>query len=324
MSDLTIKYNKQKVEESISLLSEIRGDLADADDMLYNAVMKISNAKGFEMVEDDDTAIDIRMPEKLIIQCRETAKSTINTLNDLSYSIESYSNGGTSDSGENTSRTSPQTNPPETTPETVPQTDAPIVGREESSTPPIALYGPGPGSEDGNIPVVLYGPGPGSSPETIPVMLYGPGPSPEEIYTSPPETIPVMLYGPGPSPEEIYTSPPETIPVMLYGPGPAEDTIQQNRIYNPIGGQGSSEETSSYTPSPVPETSPNVEYSSIPDTAVGMEMDYKDFMGPAAAGLGTGIASLIGANQIRKKKELEEQDKEQEDDDIELLDDNKK
>jgi len=340
MSDSTILYDKKRVEDSVSLLSEIRSDLAEADDLLYNAIIKIVNAKGFPVIEGDDPAIDMRMPETLIVQCREEAKKTINQLNNISYSVEAYSKDD-SVVPKTEEKTTPSTQP-STTVETTPETSPISTGEEEHNMPialygpgpgpssddgniPVVLYGPGPGpsSDDGNIPVVLYGPGPGPSSDdgNIPVALYGPGPGSEEIYTSPPETIPVMLYGPGPSPEKIYTSPPETIPVMLYAPGPSEESIQQNRIYNPIGGQGSSEETSSYTPSPVPETSPNVEYSSIPDTAVGMEMDVNDYIAPLAAGLSSGIAGLVGVHQIRKRKEEE---KEQEDDDIELLDDNKK
>ena len=89
-SNNTIVYNEAKVSEAQDLLNEIKNDLSDADNTLYDAVMKISRARGIENVEVDETAIDMRMPERLMIQCREDTKTISDTLDNQVHAIESF------------------------------------------------------------------------------------------------------------------------------------------------------------------------------------------------------------------------------------------
>ena len=84
-------YNEERINDAQVLLEEIKNDLYDTDCLLYDAVMKISYAPGIEHVEGDDAAIDMRMPEKLMIQCREETKSISDTLNNQVSLIQSYS-----------------------------------------------------------------------------------------------------------------------------------------------------------------------------------------------------------------------------------------
>ena len=102
-ANATIKYDEAKVSEAQALLNEIKNDLSEVDNTLYDAVMKISNANGIEFVEVDDSAIDMRMPERLMTQCREDTKNISDTINNQVRAIESFMNENSVSAGGDTS-----------------------------------------------------------------------------------------------------------------------------------------------------------------------------------------------------------------------------
>ena len=55
MDNFDLVFEKEKVNEAKELLESIRRDIAEVDEDLYNSVMSISNARGFEeVVRDSD------------------------------------------------------------------------------------------------------------------------------------------------------------------------------------------------------------------------------------------------------------------------------
>lgn len=83
-------YDEASIRDGRSLLTEIRNDISDLDQQLYDGIMKISYANGFDQVDQENSEIDLRMPEKLLIQCREEVKGITDALNNQTHLINSY------------------------------------------------------------------------------------------------------------------------------------------------------------------------------------------------------------------------------------------
>ena len=206
-------YNPERVKEARDLLDEIKEDIASTDNMLYDAVMKIGYAQGIEDVEQDDVSIDMRMPEKLMIQCRDETKFVDQTFDDQVQIIENFIYG------ENRS------------------------GTGGTVTAELTDLGGGMIREDGTLVEdpgnnqALYGPPPGDNTKPIGTgsdggweaqPLYG-VPSTDVPITTPPST-PEGTYQPlygVPSTEVPITTPPST-PEGTYQPlyGVLEPTVE--------------------------------------------------------------------------------------------------
>ncbi len=294
-------FDEVKLGEARDMLDEIQNDLYDADNLLYDAVMKISYARGIDQVEIEDSAIDMRMPEKWMIQCREETKNISDTLDYQIQSIEKYTGDNISGSGGQSTSVA-QARKVELTDTNMEVLEETANGKEVPPTTPMII------EKVNTNRQLLYGP----APITIdpPVQaLYGPDPVTSAPITSGPITSPQLLYGPAP----ITIDPPVQ---ALYGPAP------QPRVdtgYTP-----STSDTVSHTISlpggseyePIPETSstatPNtstVEYSAIPETGVGMKRGFGDYIAPAAIGAAAGIIGM-GISKARKKEQDEEENEE--------------
>ena len=230
-----LMYNPERVKDARDLLQEIKDDIYDADCMLYDGVMKVAYSYGVENVEQEDTAIDMRMPEKLMIQCREETSNVSDTLDNQVQLIENFLHGEDVSSAQ--ARRSGTV--------TAEMTDLGGGIYEESGTMPQLLYGPPnqmPSTDVVTTQQLLYGPPPSTimpmtGVSTLPQLLYGPpsqtpitsvqtlyGVPRPGIGTLPPVTVPMTsvqaLYG-VPSPG-IGTLPPVPVPMTsiqaLYGP----------------------------------------------------------------------------------------------------------
>ncbi len=99
MRDEDLIYNREKIQEARDLLDEIKDDIADVDYELYDAVMKIGYAYGIDEIERDNTSIDLRVPEQLMIQCREETTGIRDNLSNQVHLIEGFLAGEGGSSG---------------------------------------------------------------------------------------------------------------------------------------------------------------------------------------------------------------------------------
>ena len=63
-------YDKQSVEHAISILTESRTDLFEADNEIYEAIKDLTNANGFHLIEIEAGGMDVKLPEKVINNLR--------------------------------------------------------------------------------------------------------------------------------------------------------------------------------------------------------------------------------------------------------------
>ena len=92
-NDADLVYNREKIQQARDLLDEIKDDISAVDYELYDAVMKIGYAYGIEEIERDNTSIDLRVPERLMIQCREETTSIRDNLSNQVHLIEAFLSG---------------------------------------------------------------------------------------------------------------------------------------------------------------------------------------------------------------------------------------
>ena len=85
-----VRYNEKKIKEAKELIEEIKKDLYQTDWLLYNAVMKISYAKGMNDVIYDNPCIDMNKPEELMIQCRKSTTFVSDTLKTQIEQLDQY------------------------------------------------------------------------------------------------------------------------------------------------------------------------------------------------------------------------------------------
>ncbi len=90
MNSTEIVYKKEPVEQAIKMLNECRTELYDADCLIYEAMIKLVNAKGYPLVEQEDTFIDSKMPEKLMTDLRARIKEVILNLTSKTKLLEDY------------------------------------------------------------------------------------------------------------------------------------------------------------------------------------------------------------------------------------------
>ena len=162
-----LRYDRELINDSFNLLKEIRNDFYEVDDLLYKSVTSIVNTKGFYLIDNGDFNIDMRLPEKLVEQCRELIETIIKKLVSMVQAIEDYDSDSSSE-------------------------------YQYMVTDPV-LYGPAPVPTTGGVSSdpVLYGPAPVPKTEVNPVnpVLYGPVPVPATT------TVVINKNDPVPSPE---------------------------------------------------------------------------------------------------------------------------
>lgn len=66
-----IKYNKEQTSHGIEQLKQSQKELYEADVLFYKGVMALAAAKGMDLIISEDSGINLYMPEKIVIECRE-------------------------------------------------------------------------------------------------------------------------------------------------------------------------------------------------------------------------------------------------------------
>ncbi len=82
-ADDNIVYDEEKIDEAQQLVERINDELADLDDRLYVTLRKLANTNGFDLIEDKNSEIDIRVPEKMMMENRSDVRNIGNTLTNL-------------------------------------------------------------------------------------------------------------------------------------------------------------------------------------------------------------------------------------------------
>ena len=87
-----IVYNKEKISHGVEELKQCQKELYEADVLFYKGIMALAAAKGIDLIINEDAAINLYMPEKIVIECREeigrlldeitTKVALVETLND--------------------------------------------------------------------------------------------------------------------------------------------------------------------------------------------------------------------------------------------------
>ena len=66
-----IKYNKEQANYGLEELKRCQKELYEADVLFYKGVMALASAKGIDLILREDAGINLYMPEKIVIECRE-------------------------------------------------------------------------------------------------------------------------------------------------------------------------------------------------------------------------------------------------------------
>ena len=90
INNVTLIYDKDKIDYARSLAIAIIHDLYDIDCMLFDAVMKIAYAPGIAEIEFENNAIDMRIPEVYMIQSRQKSKMIYDTISKQIVTIDQY------------------------------------------------------------------------------------------------------------------------------------------------------------------------------------------------------------------------------------------
>ena len=90
MNSTEIVYKKESVQQAIKMLTECKTELYDTDCIIYEAMIKLINAKGFSLVEGQDTHIDSKMPETLIKELRTQIKDVIANISGKTQILENF------------------------------------------------------------------------------------------------------------------------------------------------------------------------------------------------------------------------------------------
>ena len=77
MSSTEIKFNKEQANYGIEQLKQCQKELYEADKLFYKGIMALASAKGMDLILREDAGINLYMPEKIVIECREEVATLI-------------------------------------------------------------------------------------------------------------------------------------------------------------------------------------------------------------------------------------------------------
>lgn len=77
MSSTEIKLNKEQANYGIEQLKQCQRELYEADKLFYKGIMALASAKGMDLILKEDAGINLYMPEKIVIECREEVATLI-------------------------------------------------------------------------------------------------------------------------------------------------------------------------------------------------------------------------------------------------------
>lgn len=91
MSNTTeIKYNKEQANYGIEQLKQCQKELYEADVLFYKGVMALAQAKGMDLILTEDAGINLYMPERIVIECREEITHLIEDITTKIALIEGF------------------------------------------------------------------------------------------------------------------------------------------------------------------------------------------------------------------------------------------
>ena len=307
MSNTTeIKYNKEQANYGIEQLKQCQKELYEADVLFYKGVMALAQAKGIDLILTEDAGINLYMPERIVIECREEITQLIEDITTKIALIEGF-NDEPKEPVETIQRrelieeratVQPMYAPP----------GKPVVPIEGRPGPQL-LYAPpsvNPGEPIEGTPIVqpMYAP-----PGVQPIGPIEGTPGPQLLY-APPSVNPIGPIEGTPIVQPMYAPPGVEIgpiegtpgPQLLYAPpsinpiGPIEGTPIVQPMYAPPGIEEKvSVPQMIYAPPSV--TTP--EYEPIPNTSTTglIEKNYVSKHPKLIGGLGAAVG-LFGIPTI--------------------------
>ena len=85
-----IKYNKEQANYGIEQLKQCQKELYEADVLFYKGVMALAQAKGMDLILTEDAGINLYMPERIVIECREEITNLIEDITTKIALIEGF------------------------------------------------------------------------------------------------------------------------------------------------------------------------------------------------------------------------------------------
>ena len=274
-SSTEIKFNKEQANYGIEELRQCQKELYEADKLFYKGIMALASARGMDLILKEDAGINLYMPEKIVIECREEVANLIEEISTKISLVEGFN--------EVPKEETVQYRKAEVIEDTVGTEAEPVSKKIVIPGPVQALYAP-PGTENPEIGGPIKIPGP------IQALYAPPG---EEI--GPIEGTPVVqpMYGVV-TPEQPIVSP---IVQPMYGVVTPEQPIV-SPIVQPMYGVvtpdiGTGTDTMPVTPpigiNPVVGTP---EYETIPNTGIPGVIE-KNYISKHPRLIG-GLAATIG------------------------------
>ena len=274
-SSTEIKFNKEQANYGIEELRQCQKELYEADKLFYKGIMALASARGMDLILKEDAGINLYMPEKIVIECREEVANLIEEISTKISLVEGFN--------EVPKEETVQYRKAEVIEDTVGTEAEPVSKKIVIPGPVQALYAP-PGTENPEIGGPIKIPGP------IQALYAPPG---EEI--GPIEGTPVVqpMYGVV-TPEQPIVNP---IVQPMYGVVTPEQPIV-SPIVQPMYGVvtpdiGTGTDTMPVTPpigiNPVVGTP---EYETIPNTGIPGVIE-KNYISKHPRLIG-GLAATIG------------------------------
>ena len=90
MSSTEIKFNKEQANYGIEQLKQCQRELYEADKLFYKGIMALASAKGMDLILKEDAGINLYMPEKIVIECREEIASLIEEISSKIALVEGF------------------------------------------------------------------------------------------------------------------------------------------------------------------------------------------------------------------------------------------
>ena len=307
-----IKYNKEQANYGIEQLKQCQKELYEADVLFYKGVMALAQAKGIDLILTEDAGINLYMPERIVIECREEITHLIEDITTKIALIEGF-NDEPKEPVETIQRRELIEERATVQPMYAPPGE-PLVAMPGKPGPQLLYAPPSVNPDDPLVaipgkpgPQLLYAP-PSVNPDDPLVAIPG-KPGPQLLY-APPSVNPIGPIEGTPGIQPMYAPPGVEIgpiegtpgPQLLYAPpsvnpiGPIEGTPIVQPMYAPPGiEERVSVPQMIYAPPSV--TTP--EYEPIPNTSTTglIEKNYVSKHPKLIGGLGAAVG-LFGIPTI--------------------------
>ena len=285
MSSTEIKLNKEQANYGIEQLKQCQRELYEADKLFYKGIMALASAKGMDLILKEDAGINLYMPEKIVIECREEVATLIEEISSKLALVQDFNEEpkeGTdtvqyrkTGTGEEVVK-APGAQPLYGVPTPESPIEGGITGPIQALYAPPGVIGPIEGGIDPGPIQALYAP-PGIEPNMPVQPMYG--------VITPSDPVVQPMYG--------VITPSDPIVQPMYGvitpSDPIVGPIEGGVVPGPI--------QALYAPPGIPD--PNVGNPGIPDPGIGTPTtpEYETIPN-------TGIPGVIEKNYVSKHPRL--------------------